>query len=118
MGLSRIFQKAAKTAFKAAGDLPKSVTYREVVDDGFSPKVETDYPAKMLFESLTENSRKSYSFADKVQPNDYVGLIPSLEITTDPKVGSLIIQGAVTYNIIARDRDAAGALYVLLLRNA
>jgi hypothetical protein len=118
MGLRRVFQKAAVTAFKVAGDIPEaSASYVVKADDGFGTTSTDSYSIDLMVEKFTEKEGTNYSFSELIQVKDLKGLVPSLSCSVALNSQNTVIDAAgVSYNIEALDIDAADALYVLLLR--
>lgn len=118
MGMKRIFQKAAMTAFKVAGDLKKSSSYYlERIDDGFGAVEDTRTALQLIVDRFSEEEAHTYSFSDLIQLKDMKGMVPYLSCARILKNGNcILVEGETTYTIVAQELDAASALYILLLR--
>lgn len=117
MGLSKVFQKAAVTAFKIADDISKTGVYIDITDDGFTAPTEVEYPLDIIKEKFSEIDRSRLSFGDRIQRKDLKGMVPSLSLTSSIKANNKIrTSDDVIYTIVDLEIDAANALYILLLR--
>ena len=117
MGRKSTFQKAAVTAFKIAGDIVRNATYVEVVDDGFDVATKKEIPIQIIYDKFTEEEAGSLSFSSLIQISDKKGLIPFITVPVILHTQNRIVgDDGEIYTIIAKDLDAADALYILLLR--
>lgn len=117
MGMKELFQQAAMTAFKAIGNVVESATYIEVQDDGFGNISTVESDCQIIYDTFSDKLNAQYSFASKIQIKDKKGLVPSLSISTAIRTRNTIRSAAgINYTIVAKEMDAANAMYILLLR--
>lgn len=114
MGFRAIFQQAAKTAFKVAGDLIVPCVYEATVDTGFDEtQIKTSNP-DVLFGQFSMRERENNP---SIQFGDVSGLIMTAGITAVPKDGDKLTDpSGVMYWVVAYTSDPAGATYRLHLR--
>jgi hypothetical protein len=117
MGMRKVFQNAAVTAMKVAGDITRPATYREETDNGFGDVEKLEKPCKIIFDEITDKEASRYSFASLIQMKDKIGMIATANISVPINTQNKIVdEFGVVWTIVAKDEDAADALYVLLLR--
>lgn len=117
MGMKELFQQAAITAFKAVGNVVESATYVEEQDDGFGTTSTVESSCQIIYDTFTDKENHQYSFASQIQVKDKKGMVPSLSISVAIKSRNIIRTAAgVEYTIVAKEMDAADAMYILLLR--
>lgn len=117
MGLRTVFQKAAVTALKAVGDITQDAYYIETTDDGFDASSSVSTPIQIIYDTFTDAEASRFSFANLIQAKDKKGLVPTLLCGVSIYVNNQIKDtDDVLWNIVAKEMDAANALYILLLR--
>lgn len=117
MGLRNVFQKAAVTALNAFGDVTQDAYYVETIDDGFGDSSSTSYPVKIIYDTFTDAEASRFSFASLIQVKDKKGLVPALSVDVAIHSNNQIKDtDDVLWSIIAKEMDAADAMYILLLR--
>jgi len=118
MSIKTVLQKAPVIIFKVLKSLVQVVEYQKKVDDGFGTATVTKYHPEMIVTSTAGISPTSVSFYSKMQSNDKIGMIKGVsvvgyEIANDDRV---VDKDGNLLEVKEFDVDAAGALYVLLLR--
>lgn len=123
MGLRQQLQKAAVTAFKAAGNVARPATYKSLtgevtrdLDAGTSVPVTVDYPLKRTIFSKfkeTENDKDISILTDEKF------MFASLELPIEPKSADIVIdENNRQWEIIKRLSDPASAVVILLARTS
>jgi len=122
MGLKSVFQKAAQTAFTAAGDVAASATYAAHgsaitnTSAGTASVPITRYMVSMIFDMYKERE----IINSEIRPTDLKGSIPQLNLTPVPAIGDDIrkVEAGATavYEIINIKTDPADALWEFQLR--
>jgi len=114
MGFRKLFQSAAKTAFKVAGDIPLKCTYTTEVDDGITVATSTVLTLSVIFGEFSVEEKAT----DKnYQPGDVTGSVLGSELTVKPVEGDKVItEDGVEYRVIAYKQDPARAVVKLHLR--
>jgi hypothetical protein len=125
MGMKEAFKAAAQTAFSAAGNVKKSVTYRSKSNKNptYTPSTNTvtdrytDYTVNMIFESYISREIDNRT----VLATDQKALIPVDNLTPTPKINDEVIvdKGETTevnWDIVHIHKDPADALYTFQIR--
>lgn len=124
MGLREAFQKAAVAALKAAGNIAEDATLIINNDKGWGIEgsgAVSEYPIRLVFSTFQKRGTAdvSYSFADAITDGDVKGLLASADLPAGAVIAvheQVRRSNGAAYTIEGIDLDAAGALYVLLLR--
>lgn len=124
MGLADIVQKAAKTAFKAIGDIPLTCTYTDkgmpVYDpaSGTYSSSDTDYTGlKFVFENYEANEVSASGGV--ILTTDQKASIPNLNLTPTPQIKDLITDSdSVVWVIENIKTDPAKALWIFQVRRS
>ena len=115
--MMRVFQKAAVTAMKVAGDITKPAVYLGTSDDGFGNVEKLEKPCRIIYDKFTDEELAQYGWQSLIQVKDKKGLVPTLSIAVPIKAQKKIRgHDGTVYTIVAKEIDAADALYILLLR--
>ena len=122
MGLRGVFQRAAKTAFKVAGDIPQTCIYRQDRSDELESVAPLEFPVQALFGRLTwemmwQMSRTPLGDSQDILPGDCTATIRADTMVVTPERGDTLstLDGRV-YRIIAWNRSMGDILYTLHLR--
>jgi hypothetical protein len=124
MGLANTIQKAAKTAFKAIGDIPLVCTYTSkgartyTAATGAITSTDTAYTLlKILFEDYT--AKEIMDSGGVILKTDQKASIPNLNLTPTPKRTDFITDSASKkWTIEDVMLDAARALWVFQVRRS
>ncbi len=112
MGLAKVFQNAARTAMKVAGDLKEYGNYISVTDDGVTDYIEFSLPVEVLLSEIAITA----ATGSNIMPGDLYGTVLTSQFTVAPKKGDRLETGTGIYNVEDFTRDAAKAAYKLHLR--
>ncbi len=120
MGLRETFQKAARTAIQAFGDVGVSSNYQSYSTATYNASAGTYTPTYSTVAGVT------IIFADftieeidnvEIKANDKKALIAALDISTvTPAAEDLIIQGGKTWEVVSAKVDPADALWQIQVR--
>lgn len=114
MGLKALFEKAAKTAFRAAGDIPELCTYRQDKSDELAKRPAVSFHVQVLFGKV--NYQIVTAFKD-IQPGDSLVLIRAAEMQVAPEKGDTITTPSGTvYRVVDQFLGMGEILYNLHLR--
>lgn len=117
MGMKKVFQKAATTAFKIAGDIPRSATYILETDNGFDEATTEENSCQIIYDKFTARDLEHLGWTLIFKRKDIKGLVPSLSISVPiGNKGKIKGDDGQIYDIVEKEIDAADALYLLLLR--
>jgi len=125
MGLDATFRKTATTLFNVFKSLSIPVTYTHVADNGIDIPTTLVVPVTAIFTKLSTKDASSLSFANFVQPSDYICLIagesflgqnPAIGATITTTTQSNVFAANEVFNVIAFDVDPARAVFTILLR--
>lgn len=112
------FLKGLETIFSVFEEAVKTGTYSVDDDNEFNDTVITPDSIRCIFATFEEKDISLLSFADAIQPNDILGLIPfsdvTLEMTTSG--GYIIFPTEGTYSVVGWDKDPLNVMYIVLLR--
>lgn len=118
MSLAQTFHKAARTVFKVFKSLIHKVEFVRVTNDGFDEETETKYPVDMIVSSFEAKDVELLSFNNLIQPTDVKGMFRGEQLKDfTPATTDVVVDGEVTYSVVATQTDPAKALWILLLRN-
>lgn len=121
MSLREAFQKATVTAFKAIGDVPESSTYTSIAVRSYNTSTSTpsttgdvDYEdVDFVYSKFSENEIDD----KKVRSTDEKALIPTLNLTPNPKKGDYITKSDGTkWRVEGIRTDPTRALWKLQIR--
>lgn len=125
MGLADVIQKAAKTAFKAIGNIPLVCTYTDQGTSVYDPATGTYiYPDAVDYTSL------KFLFADYsaeeitnsggvILATDQKSSIPTLNLTPEPQIKDIITDSdSIVWVIETIKKDAARALWTFQIRKS
>jgi len=122
MGLKDTFQKAAQTAFTAAGDVVEDGWYYSLVSTRYdvSAGYVSAYQNQYLISAIFTQFKKEKIDNEKILPTDLLMLIPQRNMTPHPKPNDVVQrleqETSVVYEVIDYQQDPAGALYKIQLR--
>jgi len=124
MGLADVIQKAAKTAFKAIGDVPLTCTYTSkgtpvyVPATGAYTSTDTDYASlSILFEDYT--AQEITEAGGVILNTDQKASIPNLNLTPTPKITDYITDSnSQKWTVENVKIDPARALYIFQARRS
>ena len=121
MGLRGVFQKAARTAFKVAGDVPVTCTYRQDKSDALEQVEPVEFPVQVLFGKLSwemswKMNRDSGAAMDLL-PGDCAGTIRLDTMLVIPERGDTITHpGGTVYRVVAKYVGMGDILLTVQLR--
>jgi len=115
MGMKSLIYKAAKTAFKVAGDLKTQVTFRDVIDNGMDDPSLNDLTVDAIMSQFTAVDIRGLMFRDRIQPEDVQLLI------IDPRVVKIdmndkILIGSVEYSVFGYQQDPSKTMWTVGVR--
>lgn len=120
MGLRSTIDKAVGTAFKAAGDIPKTLTYHSITIGAYNPATGTTSTTTATHS--VQYIRQDYSAieidGEVVKPYDKRVILRQSTLPVTPKLTDTVVIDAVTWNVVNFEQDPAGATWVLQLRMA
>lgn len=119
MSLKTTFQKIPVTVFKVFKSLIVSVKYVKTVNDGFTAAVTTSTDIDALIISTTGVDITRLAFYHHIQPMDKLCFLKGVDVASKSIVvqnGDTIKESNDVFEVKELDVDAAGALYILLLR--
>lgn len=119
MGLRSLFQRAAKTAFRVAGDVPVWCTYRQDASDELDSVAPFEFPVQVLFGRLTweQMIRTPLGDSQDILPGDCTATIRSDTMLVTPERGdTLSLLDGTVYRIISWHRSMGDILLTLHLR--
>jgi len=125
MGLADVVQKAAKTVFKAIGNIPLTCTYTDQGASVYDPATGGyTYPdvveytgLKFLFEDFT--AKEIEDAGGVILSTDQKASIPQLNLTPTPQIKDLITDSdSVVWAIENIEKDSARALWVFQVRKS
>ena len=122
MGLAEVVQRAAKSAFVAIGNIPRTCTYTSVGTPVYNPATgtysggPTAYPGlTILFEDYT--AREIQESGGTIVSSDMKLSIPNINLVPVPKITDTITDpDSVVWRIENINLDAARALYSFQVR--
>jgi hypothetical protein len=118
MGLKEAFQKAAITAFNAAGNVKVSAVYSRNPDPTYntSTGVVTEDPTEYSVNAI----RDEYKFDDvdgvNIKPEDIKLLILNSELSIIPKEKDFITISSTRWNVVNWNIDPADAVWTIQVR--
>lgn len=115
MGLRETVQNAVWSGLKAMGNIPEAATHKALTlvynpATGVAADTETDTAlTRVVFAEYTRQELAN----EAILPTDVRIIISRKELTTEPKVDSVIVRtaGGVRYSIIRVDTDPAAAVW-------
>lgn len=113
MGLRNLFQSAAKTAFKVAGDVVIKGIYTSNIDDGINAATSKVTAISVLFGEFSVEEKAANK---NYQPGDVVGLVLGNELNDKPIEGDKLVVESNEYRVVAYSHDPARAVLKLHLR--
>lgn len=125
MGLADVIQSAAKTAFKAIGDIPLSCTYTDQGATVYVPATgaytypdAVDYTSlKFLFQDYT--TKEIEDAGGVILTTDQKSSIPTLNLTPEPQIKDLITDSdSIVWVVENIKKDAARAVWVFQVRKS
>lgn len=108
MGLRGVFKRAAKTAFKVAGDVPVTCLYRQDKSDYLEQREPVEFPVQVLFGKLSwelswKMSRDTSADAMDLLPGDCAGTIRMDTMQVTPERGDTITHpDGTVYRVVAK----------------
>ena len=120
MGLQETFQKMAQTVFSAFGNVATAATYTSVgtktynTDTGAVTGTDTYYAVNIIF--TTYESREIDN--QVILATDQKGLIPTQNLTPEPKIIDVITKNNQNWQVISFGKDPTNALWTFQLRLA
>ena len=87
MGLRALFQNAARTAFKVAGDIPVNCVYRQDRSDALEQTAPVEFPVQVLFGRV---DWRMITAGRDVLPGDATATIRAEEMQVRPERGDFI----------------------------
>ncbi len=124
MGLAEVVQRAAKSAFVAIGNIPRTCTYTSVSTPVYNPATGTYSGGPTAYIGLTilfedYSAREIQESAGTIISTDQKASIPNLSLTPVPKVSDTITDpDSVVWRIEDKKLDAARALWVFQVRTS
>lgn len=121
MGLRGVFQRAARTAFKVAGDVPVTCLYRQDRSDCLEQREPVEFPVQVLFGKLSwemtwKMSRESGEAMDLL-PGDVAGTIRLDAMRVVPERGDTITRpDGTVYRVVAKHVGMGDILLTVRLR--
>lgn len=97
MGLRAVFQQAARTAFKAAGDVPVQCVYHQDRSDDLEQRDPVEFPVQALFGKLSWEMTWRFQQEHKgldVLPGDVKATIRAEEMKVRPERGDTVTTAA------------------------
>ena len=114
MGLRALFEKAAQTAFKVAGDVPVWCMYRQDRSDDLEQDKPVEFAIQVLFGSI---SQLTINTSEDILPNDCTGTVITQELKVTPERGDRVMTlDGREYRVIDSRVSAANILTWLHLR--
>lgn len=124
MGLESTFKKAAKIAFKAAGDIPKPIWYYAYTSSVYNVSAGTLDHEKGLyqFDVIFSDYRASQVDGKAILNTDIKATAPQNDVIFTPgqhdTIQCIEAGSSVIYEVLNFEQDAAGALWVFQLRKS
>lgn len=115
MSLKNIFKKAAKIAFKVAGDVKIRATITSVSDNGIDDPVTTSVTVDAIREEFSQDDFRGLIFRDLIQPYDLKLIILFSAISHIDTNDKVIIDG-LEYSVFGVEKDAADATWTIGIR--
>lgn len=122
MGLKSVFQKAAKTAFKAAGDIPQTCIYRQDRSDDLETSESIEFPVRALFGRIAwqqawQSGRQGLFESQDILPGDSTITIRAETMRVAPERGDTITTPSGTvYRVIDKAMSMGEVLLTLHVR--
>lgn len=122
MSLLKALQTAAGAAFQAVSDLEVSLTYTQITSEKFfdeeSGEILSNGEIKLKGIRALFSKYSAPYLSEEVLPSDVRCLIPSVNMTHEPKRGAIVLNeaDACKYNVLSVSADAAKAMYTAQLR--
>ena len=112
--MKEIFQSAAKTAFKLAGNVKVACTYVAEEDNGIDAPTGATGTVEVVFGEFGVLERAN----ENVAPGDVTGLVLAHAMPAVPKRGHTVTRTdtGMQYSVVGYAADPAGATYRLHLR--
>lgn len=115
MSLKSTMKKAAKIAFKIAGDIKIDVTFKNIVDDGMTEPIITETSTKAIRESFDSLEIRGLIFRDEIQPYDIKLIVLCDELPTIDTNDKVIINN-IEYSVFGCQKDPANATWTIGIR--
>jgi len=118
MGLKEVFQAAAVTGVKAAGNVAVSVLYESIqppdydISSGEVTSQDNVYSIEAIFVDFTEQEKQTL----QIVTADKKALIAASTILFTPKTDDILISDGVRWVVTKPMIDPAGALWILPVR--
>lgn len=114
MGLRSVFQNAAKTAFKAAGDIPLNCVYRQDRSDDLEEREPVEFPVQVLFGPV---DWRVITGGHDVLPGDATATIRAEQMPVQPERGDIIAEpDGATWRVVDFERGMGAILVKLHVR--
>jgi len=117
MGIKQAFINGINQLFSVLNEAVKSGNYTVIVDDGFNPKTETLYPARVILDNFTQEDVESLPFGKLIQPTHTKGMVPGEDLTVPLNTSNYFSVEGRKFAIVAFNTDPLEAMYTLLLRD-
>lgn len=111
MGLRSLFQSAARTAFKAAGDIPLNCVYRQDRSDALEQSAPVEFPVQVLFGRI---DWRMITESKDVLPGDVTAMIRAEQMQVRPERGDFITTPAGEKYRVVDFVDGMGEILVNL----
>jgi len=115
MKLKSIMKKAADIAFKVAGDAKLYITFKSVVDDGFTDPTITETNVYAIRENFTTEDIRSLKFGANIQPYDMKLLVKCNDLDSVDTNDKVIVD-SIEFSIFGIDKDPADAVWTIGVR--
>jgi len=115
--IKNTFLKGVETIFGVFNEAVKSGTYNVVTDNGFDTPSTSSTPIRCIFEKDFEKDVELLTFYKLIQPNDVIGLIPSVDLgVLELDTQGYCLFGTDRYEVVGHDVDPMTVIYTVLLR--
>jgi hypothetical protein len=111
MGLRALFQNAAKTAFRVAGDIPLACVYRQDKSDALSDAAPVEFPIQALFGRV---DWRMITEGRDVLPGDATATVRAEEMQVRPERGDTITTPAGAAWRVIDFADGTGEILISL----